>query len=173
MTLQEPTPEVKPQPVVKNGIPFERPAHLPQRPVTSLPPMPTNLDLPMSLTAMVTQQSSIRDNSSRHMRISSMPTSPKRFGSSSEDLPQSKRVRLNWGGQDTTAPSLLSRIADAGDASSASYLDRRKRRKRPGKELSPEPDRHPSIGYSIKGAASAQKNGSGGLLDRLRHEDSV
>lgn len=75
-------------------------------------------------------------------------------------------------GQDVPTPSLLSRIAEAGDTSSGGSLDRagKKRKKRTAKEQSAEPDRRPSIGYSIKGAASAQRNGSGSessLLDRM------
>lgn len=108
-------------------------------------------------------------------------------------------------GQDVVVatPSLLSRLADpAVDGGSTSVsvsvsgsglggnLDRTgtgKKRKKPrlvigkeGPEPSSEPDRHPSIGYSIKGAASVQtrKNGSPGgaefsLLDRMwRERDS-
>jgi len=83
---------------------------------------------------------------------------------------------MNSRGQDIPTPSLLSRIADAGNASSGGQSERagKKRKKRPEKEQSPEPDRHPSIGYSIKGAASAQKNGGGpesSLLDRMMRED--
>lgn len=78
-------------------------------------------------------------------------------------------------GQDVPTPSLLSRIADAGDASSGGYSERtgKRRKKRSDKEQSPEPDRHPSIGYSIKGAASAQRNGGSesSLLDRMKRED--
>lgn len=159
--------------MVKNGTTLERPAHLPQRPVTSLPPLSTKLDLPMTWSGITTQRSATQDNASRHLHISSIPTSPKRLGSSSEEVPQSKRVKVNWRGQEVPTPSLLSRIADAGEASSGGNLDRRRRKKRSGKEQSPEPDRHPSIGYSIKGAASAQKNGSGALLDRMRREDGA
>jgi len=86
---------------------------------------------------------------------------------------------MNSRGHDIPTPSLLSRIADAGDANSGGYSERtgKKKKKRPekGQEQSPEPDRHPSIGYSIKGAASAQRNGSGSessLLDRMRREDT-
>ena len=85
---------------------------------------------------------------------------------------------MNSKGPDVPMPSLLSRIADAGDASSGGHSERtgKRRKKRPEKEQeqSPEPDRHPAIGYSIKGAASAQRNGSGSessLLDRIRRED--
>ncbi|KAH0828066.1 hypothetical protein J3R83DRAFT_3720 [Lanmaoa asiatica] len=168
---QAPTQEVKP--TVKIGITLERPAHLPQRPVTGPPPpLATELDLSMTWSAIATQQSPLRDNTSRHFHISSVPMSPKRSGSSSEDVPRTKRVKMSSRGQDFPTPSLLSRIADAGDANSGGFSDRngKRRRKRSGKELSPEPDRHPSIGYSIKGAANAQRNGSGSessLLDRM------
>lgn len=168
---QVPTQEVKT--TVKNGIPLERPAHLPQRPVTSLPPPPTKLDAPMTWSSIATQQSAIQDNAPQHLRISSVPTSPKRSGTSSEDVPQSKRVKVYSRGQDVPTPSLLSRIADAGEAGSGGNADRKKRRKRSMKEQTPEPDRHPSIGYSIKGAASAQRNWSGALLSRMRREDHV
>ncbi|KAG9316828.1 apoptosis inhibitory protein 5-domain-containing protein [Chiua virens] len=154
-------------PIVKNGIPPEWPAHLPPRPVTSPPPMPTKLDLPL-------WPAPIRDNASRHHHVASAPTSPKRTGSAPEDVPQPKRVKMNPGGQDIPTPSLLSRIAAAGDASSSGQSDRsgKRRKKRPGKDLSsPEPDRHPSTGYSIKGAASAQRNGNV-LLNRMGREDS-
>ncbi|KAI9571674.1 hypothetical protein HD554DRAFT_2168922 [Boletus coccyginus] len=172
---QAPIQEMKP--AVKNGITLDRPAHLPQRPdVASLPLLSTTLDLPMTWSAIATQQSPVPDNASRHFHISNMPTSPKRSGSSSEDNPRSKRVKMNSRGQDVPTPSLLSRIADAGDASSGGPLERigKRRKKRLEKEQSPEPDRYPSIGYSIKGAASAQKNGGGpesSLLDRMMRED--
>lgn len=118
----------------------------------------------------------MRDDASQHLQIISVPTSPKRLGNSSEDVPRPKRTRTGSKGQDVPTPSLLSRIADAGNASLGGNSERagRRRKKRPEKELSPEPDRHPSIGYSIKGAASAQRNGSGpesSLLDRMRRED--
>lgn len=144
------------------------------------------------------------------VHVLSGPTSPKRSGNSSEDLPlpRSKRAKAmtTLRGQDvvvaSAAPSLLSRLADpAVDGGSTSVsvsvsgsglggnLDRTgtKKRKKPrlvigkeGPEPSSEPDRHPSIGYSIKGAASVQtrKNGSPGgaefsLLDRMwRERDS-
>lgn len=158
--------------MVKNEITLERPAHLPQRPVTSPPPLSTKFDVPMTWSAIATQQTSTRDSTSRHFSISNMPTSPKRPGNSSEDVPRSKRVKMSSRGQDVPTPSLLSRIADAGDANSGGSSDRaaKRRRKRTAKEQSPEPDRRPSIGYSIKGAASAQRNGSGSessLLDRM------
>ncbi|KAF8444883.1 hypothetical protein L210DRAFT_3531311 [Boletus edulis BED1] len=164
---QTPIQEVKP--VAKNGIMLGRPAHLPRRPATSLPPLSTALDLPMTWSPIATQQTQIRDN---HLHVSSVPTSPKRSASSTDDVSRSKRVKINSRGQDVSTPSLLSRIADAGDASASGVSERtgKKRRKRTEKEQSAEPDRHPSIGYSIKGAASAQKNGESSLLDRLRGE---
>lgn len=117
----------------------------------------------------------MRDNASQNFRVLT-PASPKRSGISLEDVPRPKRVKTSPRGQDAPTPSLLSRIADAGDASSGGFLERsgKKRKKRSEKEPSSEPDRHPSIGYSIKGAASAQRNGSGlesSLLDRMQRED--
>jgi hypothetical protein len=167
--------------MVKNGITLDRPAHLPQRPVTSLPPLSTELDVPMTWSAIATQQSQMRDNASLHFHTSSTPMSPKRSGSTPEDVPRTKRVKMNSRGHDAPTPSLLSRIADAGDANSGGQSERtgKRRKKRSAEkeqEQSPEPDRHPAIGYSIKGAASAQRTGSGSessssLLDRMRRED--
>ncbi|KAN0091367.1 hypothetical protein V8E55_004933 [Tylopilus felleus] len=170
---QVPSQEVKP--TVKNGVTPEWPAHLPQKPAMHLPPLSTELDFPMAMSAITTPSSSMRDNASQNFRVLT-PASPKRSGISLEEVPRPKRVKTSPRGQDAPTPSLLSRIADAGDASSGGFLERsgKKRKKRSEKEPSSEPDRHPSIGYSIKGAASAQRNGSGlesSLLDRMQRED--
>ncbi|KAF9241809.1 hypothetical protein BU15DRAFT_44574, partial [Melanogaster broomeanus] len=162
--------------MMKNEPIVERLPHLPERPVTALPPLSSQFDIARPSSRLATQQSLSQDNARTYSRTSSIPMSPKRSSSSLEDIPQSKKARTNPKGHNGSTQSLLSRIADAGDASSTGTLDRmeRKRKKGTGKEQSSEPGRHPSTGYSIKGAASAQRDGSGtdtpkpsSLLDRL------
>ncbi|KAF9227127.1 hypothetical protein BS17DRAFT_878143 [Gyrodon lividus] len=167
--------------VTKNGTVLERPAHLPERPETGPTPLSTSkVDTVRPSTRLAAMQQSLsQDSVSIHSRIFNVSTSPKRSSSTMEDVPQPKRARPNLRGHNESTPSLLSRIADAGDADSAASEHAGWRwGKRVGKEQLPEPDLNPSTGYSIKGAASAQRDRSGtktprpsSLLDRLRVDE--
>ncbi|KIK94570.1 hypothetical protein PAXRUDRAFT_827847 [Paxillus rubicundulus Ve08.2h10] len=179
-TSQGPSQEVKT--TTKRGTNVERPIHLPERPVTGSTPISTSkVNIARSSSRLATQQSPPQDHAGRRSRISVIPTSPKRPSNFVEDVPQPKRARQNPNGHNGSTPSLLSRIADAaGDAGSTGSSERmgRKRGKRTEKEQSPEPGRHPSTGYSIKGAASARRDESGtetprpySLLDRLKVDE--
>ncbi|KIJ68040.1 hypothetical protein HYDPIDRAFT_107637 [Hydnomerulius pinastri MD-312] len=167
--------------MTNNGAILARPAHLPARPMTSSPPMSSQSDIPRPLSRLATQQPPRPDSTLVHARVDNILTSPKRPNSSLEDVPQSKRARTNSRGQTGSAPSLLSRLGDTGDPVTASSSERtgRKRGKRTPKEHSPEPNKHPSGGYSIKGAATVRRGGSStetsprpsSLLDRLRADE--
>ncbi|KAG6335387.1 hypothetical protein ID866_3701 [Astraeus odoratus] len=125
------------------------------------------------MTQHATRQSQMKDD----VKNDAM-AAPKRSSSSVEGTPEPKRARNNPKGQVT--PSLLSRLAGADSTStSTSELAKRKRGKQGPGGTSPELDKHPASGYSIKGAASAHRNGrsseSSGhtsLLGRLESLDT-
>ncbi|EGO00417.1 hypothetical protein SERLA73DRAFT_180997 [Serpula lacrymans var. lacrymans S7.3] len=102
---------------------------------------------------------------------------PKRTITGDENT-RSKRAKTSMKGQDDHSRSLLSRMTSANTDVLPGPAPRRtsaQNKKRASKSKSPEFDKVPTVGYSIKGAASARRNeGSGAsvptnpsLLDRL------
>ncbi|KAL4073786.1 hypothetical protein J3A83DRAFT_4231399 [Scleroderma citrinum] len=149
------------QPVSSRALPEklraklpERPLHLPERPLAN-PALRTP-----DATQHAVRQSPMKDGVSKAPQDTNdnAITSPKRGSGSVEGTPEPKRARTSPRGQ--PVPSLLSRLADA-ESTAASAPDRakRKRGKRSSRERSLEPDKYPTSGYSIKGAASAQWSG--------------
>ncbi|KAH7888946.1 apoptosis inhibitory protein 5-domain-containing protein [Phlebopus sp. FC_14] len=163
---------------IKNGNVAKRPAHLPPRPVAS-PPSPSQLKEFASERAI--QQSAVQHDTRRQTRGFGTLTSPKRPNDLAEDNPQAKKLKTNSKGRHGLPPSLLSRIADDDRPSSVAERIGQKRGRRHSRESTQEPDKHPMGGYSIKGAATAQRVGNSrettlrhfSLLDRLENSNSM
>ncbi|KAI6166034.1 apoptosis inhibitory protein 5-domain-containing protein [Pisolithus thermaeus] len=132
----------------------ERPSHLPESSAANLPQKKYNTIYHGNRRPLVKDgvNEDARDADSNSM------ISSKRSNSSAEGVPESKRAKIGPKGQPT--PSLLSRLAGAEPtgASSSERTRRRRRGKLESRETSPELEKHPTTGYSIKGAASARRS---------------
>lgn len=83
-------------------------------------------------------------------------TSRKRSSSATEGTLESKRAKSSSNSQPTL--SLLSRLGDAGPAGAITSEPTKQRVASYDVARVSEPDKHPTTGYSIKGAASALRN---------------
>lgn len=141
---------------------------LPERPSHLLEPSAANLPRKKYDATHANHQSLVKDGMNRDARdaTSNSKISPKRSNSSAEDMPEPKRAKIGLRGRPT--PSLLSRLAGAEStgASMSEHTRRRRRGKRESRETSPELEKHPTTGYSIKGAASVY--GSGGSTETVQ-----
>ncbi|KAI6021545.1 apoptosis inhibitory protein 5-domain-containing protein [Pisolithus microcarpus] len=126
----------------------ERPSHLPE-------PSAANISqTKYSAIHHANRRSLVKDGVNEDARDSDSNSmiSAKRSNNSAEGMPETKRAKIGLKG-----PSLLSRLAGA-EPTGASSSEHARRRRR-GKETSPELEKHPTTGYSIKGAASARRSG--------------
>ncbi|KAI6121832.1 hypothetical protein F5141DRAFT_1211484 [Pisolithus sp. B1] len=132
----------------------ERPSHLPEPSAANLPQKKYNTIYHANRRPLVKDgvNEDARDADSNSM------ISSKRSNNSAESVPEPKRAKVGLKGQPT--PSLLSRLAGADPigASSSERTRRRWRGKLESRETSPELEKHPTTGYSIKGAASARRS---------------
>ncbi|KAI6010504.1 apoptosis inhibitory protein 5-domain-containing protein [Pisolithus marmoratus] len=139
---------------MNNKLP-ERPSHLPEPPAVNLPRQK------YSTTQHAHRRSLVKDIVNKDTRDSTSNPMifPKRSNSSAEGMPETKRAKIGLKGQ--PAPSLLSRLAgtESTGAFTSEHARRRRRGKRESRETSPELEKHPMTGYSIKGAASAHRSG--------------
>lgn len=130
----------------------ERPSHLPE-------PSAANISqTKYSAIHHANRRSLVKDGVNEDARDSDSNSmiSAKRSNNSAEGMPETKRAKIGLKG-----PSLLSRLAGAEPtgASSSEHARRRRRGKVESRETSPELEKHPTTGYSIKGAASARRSG--------------
>ncbi|KAI6002868.1 apoptosis inhibitory protein 5-domain-containing protein [Pisolithus albus] len=130
----------------------ERPRHLPE-------PSVANISQEKSSTIHhANRRSLVKDgvNEDTCDSNSNSMISAKRSNNSAEGMPETKRAKI-----DLKGPSLLSRLegAEPTGASSSEHARRRRRGKLESRETSPELEKHPTTGYSIKGAASARRSG--------------
>ncbi|KAH7925612.1 hypothetical protein BV22DRAFT_1104816 [Leucogyrophana mollusca] len=159
------------------------PPHLPNKP--AFPRLP--IRRPEMPSAAVKREGGTPSTSGSQGRQqnSGVATPPKRNFSTPEEAPQQKRARTESNGPREFTPSLLSRIAGTGQTTrfigdtpqqrpaNILHVDH------PSRDTSPEPDRHPTGGYSIKGAANVLRDEgvrpaaprTSSLLDRLNSAD--